>query len=178
MLNEPPRGYIELPSLHGYDYNTDLHLGAIRTSLPPSRPGILSDSPLPASAVQSLALGAGHTVSVPFYTRSFPMPTRHTSHVSINEARKNVWCADGPTRGACVWVEHGVWAWDRVKDEPVVLRENYFVRDPASRRKVNSCMLQWWRRSDWERDVDRLVYRFLLPLPAALGRARPRLRHR
>jgi hypothetical protein len=30
MLNEPHRGYIELASLHAFDYNTDLHLREIR----------------------------------------------------------------------------------------------------------------------------------------------------
>ena len=30
MMNEPHRGYIDLPSLHGFDYNTDLHLGDVR----------------------------------------------------------------------------------------------------------------------------------------------------
>jgi hypothetical protein len=30
MMNEPHRGYIDLPSLHELDYNTDLHLGGVR----------------------------------------------------------------------------------------------------------------------------------------------------
>ena len=30
MMNEPHRGYIELPSLHEFDYNTDLHLSHVR----------------------------------------------------------------------------------------------------------------------------------------------------
>jgi hypothetical protein len=30
MMNEPHRGYIDLPSLQGFDYNTDLHLGDVR----------------------------------------------------------------------------------------------------------------------------------------------------
>jgi hypothetical protein len=29
-MNEPHRGFIDLPSLHGYDYNTDLHLAHVR----------------------------------------------------------------------------------------------------------------------------------------------------
>src|ERR1700761_1756079 len=32
MINEPHRGYIDLHSMHGFDYNTDLHLGPIRSS--------------------------------------------------------------------------------------------------------------------------------------------------
>jgi hypothetical protein len=30
MMNEPHRGYIDLKSLHEFDYNTDLHLGVVR----------------------------------------------------------------------------------------------------------------------------------------------------
>lgn len=29
-MNEPHRGYINLPSLHEFDYNTDLHLSHVR----------------------------------------------------------------------------------------------------------------------------------------------------
>lgn len=29
-MNEPHRGYIDLPSLHKFDYNTDLHLSSVR----------------------------------------------------------------------------------------------------------------------------------------------------
>lgn len=29
-MNEPHRGYVELQSLHEFDYNTDLHLGHVR----------------------------------------------------------------------------------------------------------------------------------------------------
>lgn len=32
MMNEPHRGYIDLQSMHRFDYNTDLHLGYVRTS--------------------------------------------------------------------------------------------------------------------------------------------------
>lgn len=30
-MNEPHRGYIDVPSLHEWDYNTDLHLAYVRT---------------------------------------------------------------------------------------------------------------------------------------------------
>lgn len=30
MMNEPHRGYIDLPSLHEFDYKTDLHLSHVR----------------------------------------------------------------------------------------------------------------------------------------------------
>lgn len=33
MMNEPHRGYIDLPSLHEFGYWTDLHLSHVRTCL-------------------------------------------------------------------------------------------------------------------------------------------------
>ena len=33
MMNEPHRGYIQIPSLHAFDYNTDLHLSHVRKSI-------------------------------------------------------------------------------------------------------------------------------------------------
>ena len=35
-MNEPHRGYINIPSLHSFDYNTDLHLSHVRESSLPS----------------------------------------------------------------------------------------------------------------------------------------------
>lgn len=35
IMNEPHRGYIELQSMHAFDYNTDLHLGHVRESHTP-----------------------------------------------------------------------------------------------------------------------------------------------
>ena len=29
-MNEPHRGYIDIPSMYAWDYNTDLHLGYVR----------------------------------------------------------------------------------------------------------------------------------------------------
>ena len=33
---------------------------------------------------------------------------------------------------------HGVWEWDSAKNAGAVLREKYFVSDPATGRKVRS----------------------------------------
>lgn len=33
VLNEPHRGYIDIASLHAFDYNTDLHLSYVRMYL-------------------------------------------------------------------------------------------------------------------------------------------------
>ncbi|KAH9934532.1 glycoside hydrolase family 5 protein [Epithele typhae] len=119
IMNEPHRGYIELQSMHSFDYNTDLHLAHVPT------------------AFQSFMLGAGHPTAVGHWTRSFPVPTRLTSHKVINTAGQKAWREDGPTKGKCLWEVHGVWGWDETKNEGVVLRENYFKRDPQSSREID-----------------------------------------
>ncbi|KAJ7206511.1 glycoside hydrolase [Mycena pura] len=119
MMNEPHRGYIDLKSLHEFDYNTDLHLSYV------------------PSAFQSFQLGAGHPTSVSCWTRSFPMPTSKTSEAVLNINRRKAWRPDGPTLGECVWAMHGVWGWDRNKDVAVVLRENYFVKHPLTGEKID-----------------------------------------
>ncbi|KAI1792651.1 glycoside hydrolase family 5 protein [Ganoderma leucocontextum] len=119
MMNEPHRGYIELQSMHAFDYNTDLHLGHVPT------------------AFQSFMLGSGHSTSVGVWTRSFPMPTRLTSQAVLNKAGQKAWLEDGPTQGKCLWELHGVWGWNQKKNEGVVLRENYFKRDPDTGREID-----------------------------------------
>lgn len=119
MLNEPHRGYIEVPSLHNWDYNTDLHLHDI------------------PSAFNSFCLGAGLPTAVPHYVRSFPMPTKVDKHVMVNEQKVSVWRADGPTEGKCLWAMHGVWIYDEKYKVPMVLRENYFNNNPLTGDKVD-----------------------------------------
>ncbi|KAF7319648.1 Glycoside hydrolase family 5 protein [Mycena chlorophos] len=119
MMNEPHRGYIELKSLHEFDYNTDLHLSYV------------------PSAFQSFQLGAGHPTSVSCWTRSFPMPTKKTSAAVLNTKGRKAWRPDGPSLGECIWAMHGVWGWDKNKDAAVVLRENYFTRHPATGKAVD-----------------------------------------
>ena len=75
---------------------------------------------------QSFLLGAGHPTRVAHWTRSFPLPTRRTSSAVLNPAGARVWRADGPTQGRCVWEMHGVWGWDRKKEEGVVLLDQWF----------------------------------------------------
>lgn len=104
--------------MYSFDYNTDLHLSHI------------------PSAIQSFQLGAGYPTLVPTWTRSFPMPTKQTTHTLLNEGRKKAWKEDGPTRGQCLWEMHGVWGWCKTRNQAVVLRENYFVKHPVSGKKV------------------------------------------
>ncbi|KAL7409574.1 glycoside hydrolase family 5 protein [Mrakia frigida] len=119
LLNEPHPGYLALPSLHSFNYNTDLHLH------------------LAPSALQSFALGAGHTQTIPLYTRSWPFPTRTTKSVEVNVEKKKVWRDDGPTGGKCIWEVQGVWGWDEKKrggkGEAVALRETYFTKGTDGR---------------------------------------------
>lgn len=137
MMNEPHRGYIDLPSLHKFDYNTDLHLSYVRTCSQrhPTRP---ITHPFPASAFQSFMLASGYPTEVGYWTRSFPIPTRRTAYNVLNPMGRKAWRKDGPTDGKCVWEMHGVWGYDGSKSEGVVLRENYFVKHPATEKKVNA----------------------------------------
>lgn len=64
------------------------------------------------------------------------MPSKLTSHEIVNEKEVSVWSSDGPTEGRCLWEWHGVWGWDRKKNEAIVLRENYFVKHPMTGQKV------------------------------------------
>ncbi|KAF7295947.1 Glycoside hydrolase [Mycena kentingensis (nom. inval.)] len=119
MMNEPHRGYIELESLHKFDYNTDLHLSYI------------------PSAFQSFQLGAGHPTTVSRWTRSFPMPTSKNGEGVLNPEGRKAWRDDGPTNGECLWAVHGVWGWDEKKNAGVVLREDYFTQNPLTGQKVD-----------------------------------------
>ena len=121
--------------MHGFDYNTDLHLGPIRM-LSHVIVCLTALTHETASALQSFMLGAGYPTEVGVWTRSFPMPTRLTSKEVLNQDGRKAWHPDGPTQGRCVWEMHGVWGWDVNKNEGVVLRENYFVRHPMTNKKV------------------------------------------
>ncbi|CAL1710309.1 unnamed protein product [Somion occarium] len=152
IMNEPHRGYVELQSMYGWDYNTDLHLGAI------------------PSPLHSFTLGAGYSTSVPHYTRSFPMPTRHTSSVTLNTAGRKVWREDGVTEGKCIWEMHGVWGWDEQKKEGIVLRENYFKRHPLTGKPVDwyndfyfPFLSRWADRVRTVVDNDKMVFVEAIP---------------
>ncbi|KAH7928854.1 glycoside hydrolase family 5 protein [Leucogyrophana mollusca] len=152
IMNEPHRGYIDLPSLHAFDYNTDLHLSHVPT------------------AFESFMLGSGFPTTVSHWTRSFPMPTRKTSTSVLNSASRKAWRPDGPTEGKCVWEMHGVWGWDLSKNEGVVLRESYFVKDPMTGQKVDwytdfyfPFLKRWADRVRGVASTDKLL--FVEPIP-------------
>lgn len=81
------------------------------------------------------------------------MPTKCTGQQLLNPNGRKAWREDGPTRGQDLWEMHGVWEWDRAKDAGVVLREKYFVSDPATGRKVRCifilrCFARVWEGLD------------------------------
>ncbi|WVR08558.1 hypothetical protein IAU60_005613 [Kwoniella sp. DSM 27419] len=107
LLNEPHAGFIGLPSIHEWNYNTDLHLGQF------------------PSPLQSFSMGAGHpTPKVPVYTRSFPFPTRATSTVTGNPEGASAWGTK-----SCPWEKEGVWRWSDAKKQAVALQEDYFTKN-------------------------------------------------
>ncbi|KAL6302254.1 glycoside hydrolase superfamily [Sparassis latifolia] len=152
IMNEPHRGYIELQSMHEFDYNTDLHLGHVPT------------------AIQSFMLGAGYPTEVGHWTRSWPFPTRLTSQKVINTSRQKAWRDDGPTEGRCLWEMHGVWGWDKIKNTSVVLRESYFKKHPMTGQKVEwytdfyyPLINRWTDRVRSVSNAEKMV--FLEPIP-------------
>ncbi|KAH7907809.1 glycoside hydrolase family 5 protein [Hygrophoropsis aurantiaca] len=152
IMNEPHRGYIDVPSLHGFDYNTDLHLSHVPT------------------AFESFLLGSGVPTSVAAWTRSFPMPTRKTSSSILNTDGRKAWRPDGPTGGKCIWEMHGVWGWDLSKQEGVVLRENYFSKNPTTGKKIDwytdfyyPFLKRWAARVHSDSSTDKML--FVEPIP-------------
>ncbi|BGP55967.1 hypothetical protein JCM8202v2_003574 [Rhodotorula sphaerocarpa] len=124
VMNEPHRGYIELLSPYSWDFNTDLAIGYF------------------PSAVQSWALGTGHSVLIPHYIPSFPV-TAVSHHVLLRAPRRRTAWLDSASPAykklpasttGCLWAEHGVWQWmpDRGEvGEGIVLKMEYFRRFPA-----------------------------------------------
>ncbi|WFD34573.1 hypothetical protein MCUN1_001414 [Malassezia cuniculi] len=130
-INEPHRGYINLHSWGRWKYETDLHIGHF------------------PSPLQSMALGDGHALDIPFYVKSWPFPSR-VSHYSRVDPRGSAWLQkDDPryptTRSTpgCIWAEHGVWKWDATKEQPVVLQGDYFNVDP--RPGHGGRRVEWYR---------------------------------
>ncbi|CEH15077.1 glycoside hydrolase family 5 protein [Ceraceosorus bombacis] len=138
-MNEPHRGLIGLHSWGNWKYETDLHIGHF------------------PNALQSFALGAGHAQIVPYYVKSWPFPTR-VSHKSLLDPKgKTAWLKDSsgrsfkqgaaatpsPGDARCLWARHGAWAWDRERSKAIVLREDFFTKDP--RPQTDHGKVEWYR---------------------------------
>ena len=176
MFNEPHSGYIGIPSLNAFDFNTDLHLSNVR-ELIASNFAVHTRYQFfynyTASAFQSFQLGAGHPTLVSTWTRSYIMPTKRTSYTLLNTTKTKAWRPDGPTQGRCLWEYHDVWRWNTMTDQAVVLRENYFSRHPDTGKKIDwytNCyfpLVKKW--SERVRKVSPDILVFLEPIPNQVG---------
>jgi hypothetical protein len=124
VINEPHRGYVGASDWHKWNYDTDLHIGFY--------PGLL----------QSLALGSGFSQAVPFYVKSWPFPSRQTHKSIVDPLGKSAWLKDS-ILGQCIWRAHGAWEWDTEKKEPVILRQDFFTRDPRPGQRDRR--IEWYR---------------------------------
>ncbi|GAA5943957.1 uncharacterized protein JCM15063_006127 [Sporobolomyces koalae] len=150
VINEPHRGYISLHSPHAWDLTADLAIGYF------------------PSAAQSWALGAGHSVKIPYYVQAFPVTAVSHQVLLTPPDHRAAWlpppartggadaartCSNPDLRSessGCLWQEHGVWCFDKSKGEfgePVVLKMEYFRRFPQDHggRKRGELV-------NWERD--------------------------
>ncbi|KAK4056119.1 hypothetical protein OIO90_002850 [Microbotryomycetes sp. JL221] len=120
VMNEPHRGYIDLMSPYGFNFNTDLAIGYFPTAL------------------QSWALGSGHPVLIDHYGPSFPAVTHQVLLTPPNG--RSAW---SESSGGCIWKQHGLWQWQPTKGqfgEPVSLRNEYFKKHPQTGKHV-----EWYR---------------------------------
>jgi hypothetical protein len=124
IMNEPHRGYVGNTDWNKWNYETDLHIGHF------------------PSLLQSLALGSGYKQAVPFYVKSWPFPSRISHDSIIDPLGKSAWLKDGPL-GQCVWRAHGAWEWNKEKDEPVILKQDFFTRD--CRPGQENRKIEWYR---------------------------------
>lgn len=111
IMNEPHPGWLEVSDIEK-PWNEDifLHLESMPT------------------VWQSMVAAAGMPVEgVAFYTKSFPVPTKKTSVVTLNEHGKSCWLEDCQD----VWRQHGVWNLDS-NNEPILKDHHYFSRFPKT----------------------------------------------
>lgn len=132
-INEPHRGLVNLHGFHGWNYDTDLHIGYYPT---------LS---------QALALGSGYKQLVPYYVKSWPWPTRMSHYTFVDPKGRSAWLSTGSVDevdrprglGQCVWLAHGVWEWDKETKGPVITDPSYFEVDHRPGRQGKE--IEWYR---------------------------------
>ncbi|KAJ3193375.1 hypothetical protein HK101_004929, partial [Irineochytrium annulatum] len=126
LINEPHCGYIGMPSIHRFNPLTNLHFG-----------------PFP-SALESFALGNGMKVEVDVYVRSWPLPTRRSGRLWMNEEKLSAWV----NNRECIWKQHGVW--DVGPDgKPRARIANYFAKNPRTQMPIDfgkDCYLPFFRK--------------------------------
>ncbi|KAG6816119.1 hypothetical protein H0H93_008506 [Arthromyces matolae] len=80
--------------------------------------------------------------SVTFVGRPFPLEEAPQQFARLRAfltliGTRSAWHPDGPSGGKCIWELHDIWGWNRTRYEPVLLRENYFIKNPATGSKVD-----------------------------------------
>lgn len=124
LMNEPHRGYIGTRDWNNWCYETDLHIGHY------------------PSLLQSLALASGFKQEIPFYVKSWPFPTRKSHKSIVDPMGKSAWLPDKGL-GECVWRAHGAWQWDKQREQPVVLCEDFFTHDPRPGKGKRE--IEWYK---------------------------------
>ncbi|PWN34679.1 glycoside hydrolase [Meira miltonrushii] len=124
LMNEPHRGYVGTKDWNNWCYETDLHIGHY------------------PSLLQSLALASGYKQEIPFYVKSWPFPTRKSHKSVVDPMGKSVWLSDKGS-GECVWRAHGAWQWDKQREQPVVLCEDFFTHDPRPGKGKKE--IEWYK---------------------------------
>ncbi|KEY67813.1 hypothetical protein S7711_04123 [Stachybotrys chartarum IBT 7711] len=132
-MNEPHRGLINLHDFHGWNYNTDLHIGHYPTF------------------AQTLALGSGYPQKVDYYVKSWPWPSRRSHRSLVDPKGKSAWLQQDQSQGnhhkfglgECIWKAHGVWEWDEKKKAARILHKDYFGVDHRPGREGKP--IEWYR---------------------------------
>ncbi|KFA67358.1 hypothetical protein S40285_07035 [Stachybotrys chlorohalonatus IBT 40285] len=132
-MNEPHRGLINLHDFHGWNYNTDLHIGHYPTF------------------AQTLALGSGYPQKVDYYVKSWPWPSRRSHRSLVDPKGRSAWLQQDQSQcnhhkfglGECVWKAHGVWEWDEKKKAARILHKDYFEVDHRPGREGKP--IEWYR---------------------------------
>ncbi|KAG6860355.1 hypothetical protein C0995_012353 [Termitomyces sp. Mi166 len=93
------------------------------------------------------------------------MPTRRTSSVVLNLHRRSVSWPDGPLGGKCIWELHDVWGWDKIRNEGIVLRENYFRNNPAMGKKIDwyTDLKKWTEREHGVSAAEKIIFTEAIP---------------
>lgn len=118
-MNEPHHGYIGMKDLNVFNYDKQLHYG----NMP--------------SAYQGMLLSSGYSLKVPYYDRSFPLPTKITHYNVLNKEKKKVWIEDYD-----IWKEEGVWDINEFGNA-YLKQKDYFYNNPKTNKRIdfnNECL--------------------------------------
>ena len=79
------------------------------------------------------------------YVKSWPFPTRVSHHSIVDPLGTSCWFSDAMDggMGQCIWRAHGAWEWDRQKEQPVILCDDFFERDPRPGKEHSR--IEWYQ---------------------------------